>query len=149
MKLPKGLDIEQVREAYRRNGDVRLSVPWSRSRENTLPRISRGDTEAQEGRFLEPDEVKTFIEVRSDLHATYIRETQRTRRFVMALAAMLLALACLIPVFAPEGREALSYWVGIALFLFSGGAAGYSGIRYKGHGHEIEASKEGANAEGA
>lgn len=125
-------------------GDVRLSAPWYR--DNVLPRISRGSVAAQTAQFLEPDEMKAFIEMRTDLHATYIKETQRTRRFAMALAAILLALACLIPVFAPEGRESLSYWVGIALFIFSGGAIGYSSVRYKSGNYEIEAGKEGDHA---
>ena len=60
--------------------------------------------------------------------SSYIRETERTQRLALCLAAGLLALACVVPIVAPEGREVISYWTAMALFVFAAGAIGYSRI---------------------
>lgn len=86
-------------------------------------------------------EFDKFIDRRSEVHVLYIRESQRTRRLGMCLAAALLALGCLIPLFAPEGREVLSYWLSAGLFVFAAGAMGYSTIRYKSDKENLELSK--------
>lgn len=89
----------------------------------------------------DPEAGKLFLETRSQLHALYIRETEKTKRTALWLAAGLLALACLIPVFAPVGRETISYWVSIALFVFAAGAMGYSSISVKGRERSFSLSE--------
>jgi hypothetical protein len=93
------------------------------------------------GYALHPAEMEEFIRLRTDLHGLYIREAQRTHRIGMGLAAALLAFACAIPVFAPPGRETLSYWVGLALFVFAAGSMGYSSIKLASSKRQISLTK--------
>jgi len=69
-----------------------------------------------------------FVTERSRVHETYIREHEKTKRLGLMLSASLLVVACLVVVFAPEGREIVAHWVGVALFITSAGAAGYTSI---------------------
>jgi hypothetical protein len=74
---------------------------------------------------IDPNE---FVAERSRVHETYIREHEKTKRLSLTLSAILLAVACLVVVFAPEGREVIAHGVGVALFITSAGAAGYTKI---------------------
>ena len=67
-----------------------------------------------------------FVKERTKVHALYIQETQRTRRLGIACACVLLLAAVTIPVFAPAGRESISWGISICLFAFSAGAIGYT-----------------------
>lgn len=84
--------------------------------------IGRG-TRLKEG--IDPN---FFVAERSRVHETYIREQERTKRLNFILATILLLAACSIVVFAPHGREGLAHWLGAALLVVSGGAAGYKRI---------------------
>jgi hypothetical protein len=115
----------------------------------TFKRFSRGSNAVQHGEFLtspmtldsdDPEVMKLFLERRMRVQESFIRETEKTRRTALWLSAGLIALASLVPVFAPAGRETISYWVSIALFVFAAGAAGYSVVRIKGRLREITAS---------
>jgi hypothetical protein len=91
---------------------IALSAPWDR--------LARGNMRMQESHFMrdsndaeaadEAEWLDRFIEERSEVHAIYIRESEKTKRFGYGLSAALLALACVVPVFAPAGRELMSYW---------------------------------------
>src|SRR5216684_338872 len=72
-----------------------------------------------------------FIAKRTELHQTFVRETEKTRRLGLLLTACLLALGCCIPIFAPLGRETLSWWISAALFVFAAGAMGFTTIGVK------------------
>ena len=61
-------------------------------------------------------------------HETYIQEHEKTKRLSLLLSAALLVVACLVVVFAPEGREIVAHWVGVAIFITSAGVAGYTSI---------------------
>lgn len=89
-------------------------------------------------------EFEKFIDRRSEVHALYIQEIHRTRRLGMCLAAGPLVLACLVPIFAPEGREVLSYWIGAGLFGFAVGAMGFSTVRLGVEKGDLELSKDGS-----
>ena len=52
-----------------------------------------------------------------------IRETQKTRRLLMLTAMGLAAVAAVLLVFAPEGREVPANWMGGALMVIALGAA--------------------------
>src|SRR5205085_4310092 len=104
--------------------EIRLSTPW-------FGRASRGDIGAQrfkyffsnsmpvirgEGNIISGDYAQkteeTFIRERSQVHQEFIREQakthreiERTKRTGLWLAAILIAIACILPVFAPEGWE--------------------------------------------
>ncbi|HYD36775.1 MAG TPA: hypothetical protein VEA60_04125 [Allosphingosinicella sp.] len=125
--------------------EVSMSAPWVIGGKN-VARVVRGNVGIQRGRFLSGDELNDFVHARTDLHATYIQETQRTRRLGLYLAAGLLALACLIPVFAPEGRETLSTWIALALFVFAAGSMGYTSIKLASDKRRAEIAKDSSDA---
>lgn len=119
--------------------------------QSIFARFARGNVAAQHGSFLtspmtldssDPEVMKQFIQTRTQVQESFIRETEKTRRTALWLAAALLGISCLTPVFAPAGREVVSYWVSAALFIFAAGAAGFSALRIKGLGQEILASSE-------
>lgn len=56
------------------------------------------------------------------------QEEQKTKRLWLVLAVVALLAALALLVFAPPGRETLSYWIGGALLIFAAGAAGYKRV---------------------
>ena len=84
---------------------------------------------------------EVFVKERSRVHEAFIRETEKTKRLGFGLAAALLALACVIPVFAPVGRETASWWVSVALFVFAAGSMGYTTIWFKMKKREMKLTK--------
>lgn len=97
-----------------RGSHIELSTPWGRI-------CSAGPPKTIE-------EANAFIHERSVLHALFITETEKTKRLGLSLAACLLALACIIPIFAPAGREVTSYWISTSLLVFSAGSMGFTKI---------------------
>jgi hypothetical protein len=121
---------------------IELSVPWS-------GRAFRPMRNTRESDLVDAAASYDFVRIRSALHEVSIKETEKTRRLAMCLSAGLLALPCIIPVFAPARHEVLSYWVGLALFVFSAGSMGYSSITFnskklslKGEGDEAPSPGE-------
>jgi hypothetical protein len=74
------------------------------------------------------ERVRHFVENRTALHQYIIKQRQITKRFTLSLAAFLLVAAAVLMLFAPEGREVLSYSIGAALVLISAGAMGFHGF---------------------
>jgi hypothetical protein len=98
-------------------GEIKLSTPWGG------PQLANVITFDGDGVVLD-----TFIQERTRVHEAYIREQAKSKRLGLALAAGLILSATLILVFAPPGREQLSYWIGAALLVFAAGAAGYKRV---------------------
>jgi hypothetical protein len=69
-----------------------------------------------------------FVSQRSRVHEVFIREQAKSKRMGLLLSAVLIALAALIVMFAPDGRRTLSYWIGAALLIFSAGASGFGRV---------------------
>jgi hypothetical protein len=69
-----------------------------------------------------------FIRLRTELHREWLRESEKTKRLSLALAAVLVLAAFGAMLFAPAGREVLSYWAGGALLVSAAGAAGYKRV---------------------
>jgi hypothetical protein len=69
-----------------------------------------------------------FIMHRTRVHETYIREQARNKRLGLILSSVLILSAALIVMFAPEGREKMSYWVGASLVIFSASAGGFGRV---------------------
>ncbi len=113
------------------NGEVRLSVPWI-----------EGDANICNVAWGSEDVTRSFVEDRTRLHETYIREQEKTKRLALILSSVLFICALAIVMFAPEGREELSYWIGGTLLLFSSGAAGYKRLWAKGPLLSFEAGEE-------
>jgi hypothetical protein len=102
--------------------DIRLSPPW-------------GDPQLKQtisfrgGEVGDPNSALTaFIESRSRAYELYIREQERTKRLALVLSAALILASGLIILFAPPGREALSYWIVGSLVITAAGAAGYKRV---------------------
>lgn len=104
----------------RRNGGsiIQLAAPW---RMRVAPQGN-----AASG--LDEEVGRSFIEERSRVHETYLMEEARNKRLGLILAFLLILGAAVIVLFAPEGREMLSYWVGAAMVVFAAGAAGFSRV---------------------
>jgi hypothetical protein len=118
------------KKAEPNSGEIKLSVPWETA--SAASKHSRGNIARQSIMFADDETNKVFIQERSRVHQLHIRETEKTKRWGYGLAAFLLALACVIPVFAPADRETLSYMVGLALLVFAAGTAGYTRVRLQG-----------------
>jgi hypothetical protein len=97
-------------------GEIRLSTPWG-GPEPTNVSTNGGEIVSA-----------TFIRERTRVHEVYIQEQSKSKRIGLVLSAVLILAATLILVFAPPGREQLSYWIGAALLVFAAGAAGYKRI---------------------
>jgi O-antigen/teichoic acid export membrane protein len=74
------------------------------------------------------DALQAFVVERTRLHEAYIREQERTKRLGLILAAFLILAAATMILFAPAGRETLSYWIGSALVIFAAGSVGYKRV---------------------
>lgn len=114
------------------SGTVRLAVPWGRPSnfEHSKPGLGWGADQGE----LDPSangtgvSTDTYIRERTRLHETYILEQARTQRLGLVLAFLLILLAATLVVFAPTGRESISYWIGFALVIFAAGASGYGRV---------------------
>jgi hypothetical protein len=109
--------------------NIRLSVPWAAEPTN-------------EGHSMEAFLAAQFVEERSRVHETFIRETEKTKRLGYGLAASLLATACILPVFAPVGHEVISWWISASLFVFAAGAMGYTHVSAKLKDRQISLIKQ-------
>ena len=119
---------------------IELSPPWLvRGNANVIRTIEGSETArcTRTGGLLSEAADAEFVKERTRLHEAYIHETEKTKRLGYGLAAALLALSCLVPVFAPAGRETTSWWVSFALFVFAAGSAGYTNIWLKTKEREI------------
>ncbi|WP_448548879.1 hypothetical protein [Thalassotalea fusca] len=96
-----------------------ISAPWGNS--NIMQGVSRVSRD-------NPVDPNLFVSERSRVHEAYIIEQEKTKRLSLILSAVLLLAACLIFIFAPEGREQVSTWIGAALVVTAAGAAGYKRV---------------------
>ena len=124
-----------------KKGKIGLSVPWSSSARNVAyvelresDRRALGEQwrEQQDSRNvmggMSEEMTQAFLRERTRLHETYIKEQELTKRIGIILSAVLILSAAALILFAPEGRETLSYWIGAALVIFAAGAMGYQRI---------------------
>lgn len=107
---------------------IRLSTPWGR--ENIISTRGKKLSLANEYTYSgsAPAEARAFITERTQLHQTYIQEEAKTKRLWLILSVVSLLVALTLMIFAPEGRQTLSYWIGGALLIFAAGAAGYKRV---------------------
>jgi hypothetical protein len=103
--------------------------------------INRQTYSAQSGWSYEPSVMNTFVRERTAAHTEYIRQTEKTKRTGYGLAAGLLAIAIVIPVFAPSGRETVSWITSATLALFAAGAFGFSRLKLKAFKQSFDAER--------
>ncbi len=106
---------KRKRKASRRSAELKLSCPW-------------GLHQTQEARNMDKAFYSNFISERTRVHETYIREQARNKRIGLILSFLLIIAASTIILFAPKGRETLSYWIGAALVIFAAGSVGFSRV---------------------
>src|SRR5215470_16875796 len=117
--------------------EISLSTPWDDTTNIATvksPRSRRRDcnllTERprNDGGGMSSDTAQIFLLERTRLHETYIKEQERTKRIGIILSAVLIFGAAALILFAPAGRETLSYWIGAALVIFAAGTLGYQRV---------------------
>ena len=105
-------------------GKVSLNPPWS-----SLASSFAGPQQVQLSHRGE--DLARFVEERSRVHALWIVEREKTKRLSLIGSVILVLGASIIFVFAPEGRETISSWLGAALLAAAAGAAGYGRLWFK------------------
>jgi hypothetical protein len=98
---------------------VQLSNPWGQPPQSA----NFHDLATPPKGFL-----RFFVNRRSAVHETYIIQQARNKRLGLVLAFLLILFAAGIVVFAPAGRQVMSFWVGGALLVFAAGAAGFGRV---------------------
>lgn len=98
--------------------NIRLSTPWG-GEQNIGGYIYNESTAHLHN---------NFVKERTRLHEVYILEQAKNKRIGLILAFLLILLAALLMLFAPEGKETLSYWIGAALVIFSAGVLGFGRV---------------------
>ncbi len=124
-----------------RKTEITLTPPWTTVMDGQH-RIFATRVEKQSARSDSSDLEALFLQERSRLHELYIREKEKTRRFTIGLSAGLIAIAALMPLFAPQGRETLSYSLAAVLIVFAAGAVGLQTLRMKYKEVDIKLSTE-------
>jgi hypothetical protein len=69
-----------------------------------------------------------LIKARTKLHVEALKEGEKTKRLSLVLAAVMVVASLLAVLFAPAGREVVSYWIGATLLVSAAGAAGYKRV---------------------
>jgi hypothetical protein len=115
-------EINDNKSSDEKEGRIELSVPWGEMKPNFFGRPFNLSEESS------PEIYKFFIKERTRLHEIYIREESKNKRVGLTLSFLLILLASLLLIFAPEGRETLSYWIGTALIIFSAGTMGFGRV---------------------
>jgi hypothetical protein len=110
---------------------VRLSPPWS---ERAMQQVCITQHPNEH-------EVQDFIVERTRVHERFIAEEAKTKRLGLILTAVLILGSGAVVLFAPPGRETISYWIGAALLIFAAGASGYGRVWAKTKGASFGADK--------
>jgi hypothetical protein len=106
-----------------KHSKIELSTPWITSEKGS------GKTKCLNV-WLHKDRENTdlFIKERTRLHELYVKEQEKTKRISLILAVVLIIVSVFLLIFAPKGKETLSYIVCGVLFIFAAGAVGYRRI---------------------
>jgi hypothetical protein len=139
---------------------VELSTPWGRENSNSNRCYSNGisireesDSEIRHGGssydnttniatgILDPSE---FIRERSIVHLQYIIEENKTKRLALVISALLVIAGGFILAYAPAANRVLANFIGIALVISAGGAAGYKRLWFRSRERQLLADSEHA-----
>jgi len=114
-----------------KNSKVKLSTPWGDNNiqymENSI-KSSVGPYFNIVADIEDNENAELFIKERTRLHELYIKEQEKTKRISLILAVVLVIISVFLLIFAPKGKETLSYIVCGVLFVFAAGAVGYKRI---------------------
>ena len=87
-----------------------------------------------------------FSRERSRVHEVFICERAKNERLGLVLSFLLILAATSAVLFAPQGRETMSYWLGAALLVFAGGASGFGHVWAKTPGFSFGAGSSSDDA---
>ncbi|EKD99356.1 MAG: hypothetical protein ACD_22C00284G0006 [uncultured bacterium] len=99
------------------------------------------DSSINSGHCSNPIFMGNFVEERTKLHTICVIETEKTKRISLLIGASLIVIAALIVIFAPIGKEVVSYWIGGSLLIFSAGSVGYKRVLGKTKGFSVSADQ--------
>lgn len=102
----------------------------------------RGSVSFSTSRTMDKASLKDYMAARTPLHLqvfnnemeldfTRIKEEQKTKRLAMILSVLLILSAMLIILFAPEGKQELSFWLGGAILISVAGILGFTRMKIK------------------
>jgi hypothetical protein len=101
--------------------NIKLSAPWSGQKKSFSNSANIPDDGASEI-------ADTFVKERTRIHEVYIKENSRNKRIGLVLAFLLIIFSSGIVLFAPTGKESISYWIGTSLIIFAAGAVGFGRV---------------------
>ena len=117
---------------------ARVIVPWMQEKFIPFQEIHLFNAPDDESQKV----IKEFVAERSRVHEEYIKQQGRNKRIALVLAFVLILVAAGVVIFAPVGREKLSYWIGAALLIFAAGASGFGRIWGKTNNFSFGADKD-------
>lgn len=125
--------------------EVRITPPWvARFPRNSkhIQCMSFADKGYNEGdKQASIESLNNFVAVRTGLHSQYITQLEKTKRISIITCAALIGLSILLPVFAPDGRETVSYLGAAALVVLAAGVAGFSTLSIRALRSRLELSR--------
>ena len=83
------------------------------------------------------------IEAKFAIHV----QLEKTRRILIIVAAVCLIIGAVLILFAPQGKENVSYIIALALIVLPLGAIGIQELRIKGFGIKIEGGTKALEGE--
>lgn len=92
-------------------------------------------------REIDDETIKHYVEKRSSVHETQIKETERTKRTTLVVSAVIYIAAAILVVFSPQDKEVLAYGIAGSMLLLASGIAGYGILRVKTDRFSAEASQ--------
>jgi len=118
--------------------EIGITAPWE-----AVCQFTGQNTRLSGFRSLDDLEIqKVFLQERSRVHETFIREDQKTKRLSLLIVFLCVVCACLVLMFAPAGRENLSYGVAAALVIFAAGVSGFRLLRASAPGVKLDVSTD-------
>jgi len=128
-------DAKNQQSTFGNSSGIWLSAPWSNGASNLVNYIGQPVDDVSLA------VAQQFVRERTEVHRSYIEQTEKTKRFGYGLAAGLLAIACIVPVITPPEREDTSWITSAALFVFAAGSMGYTTIWLRMKKREMKLSR--------
>ena len=135
---------ENEKDGNKQRSRISMTTPWDGGISNVaaVSRHTRGDIGPQGAESMGDIDLNNFVKERSVVHTEYIRQAEITKRWAMIVGSVCILLSAIVLVFAPEGREIISYLIGIVLLIVAAGAFGYSRIKIRKDDLEVGASNQ-------
>lgn len=90
---------------------------------------------------INDETIKHYVEKRSSVHETQIKEIERTKRTTLVVSAVIFIVAAILVVFSPQDKEVVTYSIAGSMLLLASGIAGYGILKIKTNRFSAEASQ--------